>query len=364
MSFVERFRAKATKAKQAQSRLKMLERMEPIAELEEEGSYSLDFPEPEELPPPLINIDDVSIGYDGKPVLRQLSLRIDADDRIAMLGANGNGKSTLIKLLAGRLAPLQGEMSKSNKLRIGYFAQHQTDELDMSATPVMELGRRRPGDNERALRSHLGRFGFGQQRADTKIASLSGGEKARLLFALMTVARPHILLLDEPTNHLDMDSREALAHAVNTFAGAVIIISHDPHIIELTTDRFWLVESGRVTNFEGDMDDYRQRLLKRRETSFESAAANNPARETVPARAPKPPRPSKKKIEQAETLVGRVSAQCETLRQKLADPALYQGPNPKLIDLQKQLQKAEQELVAAETAWLELQEAWERAAAE
>ena len=363
MSFVERFRAKATKAKQAQSRLKMLERMQPIAALEEEGSYSLDFPEAEELPPPLINLDNISIGYNGKPVLRHLSLRIDADDRIALLGANGNGKSTLIKLLAGRLAPLEGDLSKSNKLRIGYFAQHQTEELDFTATPVLELSRRRPNDSDRMLRGHLGRFGFGQQRADTKISSLSGGEKARLLFALMTVAKPHILLLDEPTNHLDMDTREALAHAINAFAGAVIIISHDPHIVELTSDRFWLVENGRVESYDGDMDDYRGRLLKRR--SFDSRSSKGRKRDAeARPRETKAARPSKKRIDQAEMLVNRLTAQCETLRQTLADPTLYKGPPAKVTELQKQLQQVEQNLAAAESAWLELQGAWEQAAAE
>jgi len=359
-AFVDRFRAKATKAKQAQSRLKMLERMEIVPELEEEGSYSLDFPEAEELPPPLINIDNVAIGYNGKPVLRQLSMRIDADDRIAMLGANGNGKSTLIKLLAGKLAPLEGDFSKSNKLRIGYFAQHQSEELDMSATPVLELSRLRPNDPERALRAHLGRFGFTQQKADTKISSLSGGEKARLLFALMTVTKPHILLLDEPTNHLDMDSREALAHAINGFAGAVIIISHDPHIIELTTDRFWLVENGRVHNYDGDLDDYRERLLKKRAAPEKKPAKNSAS--APAAAAPKPARPSKKQVDQAEALVTKLYAQCGKLRQALADPALYTGASPKAITLQKDLQNAEQELTTAEARWMSLLEAWELAA--
>ncbi|TAK99202.1 MAG: ABC transporter ATP-binding protein [Rhodospirillaceae bacterium] len=362
ISFVERFRYKATKAKQAQSRLKMLERMQIIPELEEEGSYSFAFPEADELPPPLINLDDVTIGYDGKPVLKNISLRIDADDRIALLGANGNGKSTLIKLLANRLAPMSGDMSKSGKLRVGYFAQHQAEELDLAATPVIELGRRRPDDSDRALRTHLGRFGFSQQRADTQVAKLSGGEKARLLFALMTSAKPHLLLLDEPTNHLDMDARDALTHAINGFAGAVIIISHDPHIVELTADRFWLVENGRVENYDGDMEDYRGKLLKRR--SFDSASSKNRNREADPRpREAKAARPSKKRIDQAEVLVNRLTDQCETLRRTLADPTLYQGPPAKVVDLQKQLQVVEQNLAAAESAWLELQDAWEQVAA-
>jgi ATP-binding cassette subfamily F protein 3 len=359
MAFVDRFRAKATKAKQAQSRLKMLERMEPIAALAEEGSYNLDFPEAEELPPPLINLDNITVGYDGKPVLRKIALRIDADDRIAMLGANGNGKSTLVKLLAGRLAPMEGELSKSNKLRIGYFAQHQAEELDLTATPVLELSRKKPDDSDRQLRAHLGRFGFGQQRADTRIANLSGGEKARLLFALMTVSKPHILLLDEPTNHLDMDSRDALAHAINAFAGAVIIISHDPHIIELTTDRFWLVENGQVQTYDGDMDDYRARLLKRRDAAAPRVKKPEAA---LPPRPAKPPRPSKKQIDQAEALVDKLHGQCEKLRAALADPALYSGPPTKLRVLQNDLQKAEADLAQAETKWMTLQEAWELAA--
>jgi ATP-binding cassette subfamily F protein 3 len=364
MSFVERFRYKATKAKQAQSRLKMLERMAPIAEMGEEGaSHNFTFPEPEELPPPLINIDDATVGYDGKPVLKKLNLRIDADDRIALLGANGNGKSTLVKLLAGRLAPISGDVSRSGKLRVGYFAQHQSDELDLGATPVLELSRRRPDDSERALRGHLGRFGFSQERADTRISSLSGGEKARLLFALMSVAKPHLVLLDEPTNHLDMESREALAHAINAFAGAVIIISHDPHIIALTTDRFWLVENGGVLPFDGDMEDYRRRLLSRRDTTAGKTAPKTAPSAPGPA-TPKPARPSKKKLDQAETAVAKLTTQCETLRTALADPALYKGPSPKLQQLQQQLRDAERQLESAENTWLALQDAWDKAAAE
>ena len=293
--------------------------------------------------------------------MRQLSLRIDADDRIALLGANGNGKSTLIKLVAGRLAPLTGEVSKSNKLRVGYFAQHQAEELDLTATPVLELSRRRPDDSDRALRGHLGRFGFSQQRADTRISNLSGGEKARLLFALMTVAKPHILLLDEPTNHLDMDSRDALAHAINGFAGAVIIISHDPHIIELTTDRFWLVENGRVVTYDGDMNDYRERLLKKRGGDAKPAAKIKASAPPPAPAAPKPARPSRKQIDQAEALVNKLHGQCEKLRATLADPALYSGPPAKLVALQKDLQTTEQDLAAAEEKWLSLQEAWELA---
>ena len=218
-------------------------------------------------------------------MLKNLSLRLDADDRIALLGANGNGKSTLLKLLAGRLPPLAGDVVKSGKLRVGYFAQHQADELDLEATPLLAARRRRPREPEVQLRGHLGRFGFSQQRAEVRIGNLSGGEKARLLFALMTVERPHILLLDEPTNHLDVVSRQALIEALNDYRGAVVIVSHDPHVLELTADRFWLIESGGVTPFEGDMQDYRALLLGRRNDAESKAGAADPGK-SEPARPP------------------------------------------------------------------------------
>ena len=279
--FVDRFRYKATKARQAQSRLKMLARMEPIPEHEEEGIVSFAFPEPEKLAPPIVSIDDVAIGYDGVPVLRRLSLRLDPDDRIALLGANGNGKSTLMRFLAGRLAPLSGEVTRASRLRVGYFAQHQAEELDLAATPLVELARRRPREAAGALRGQLGRFGFSQERAETRIGDLSGGEKARLLFALMTSDKPHLLLLDEPTNHLDIVSRESLVQAINEFDGAVVIASHDPHVLALTADRFWLVEGGRVEPFDGDMDDYRTMRLGR----DGGAKAGNPIATSTRARS-------------------------------------------------------------------------------
>jgi ATP-binding cassette subfamily F protein 3 len=366
-SFVARFRAKATKAKQAQSRLKMLERMQPIAEHYEEGSISFMFPEPEELSPPLYNMDKVAIGYDGKPVLSNLSLRLDTDDRVALLGANGNGKSTLIKLLAGRLAPLSGEVSKSSKLRVGYFAQHQAEELDLNITPVLEMQRRRPQDSEQALRNHLGRFGFGQQKALTKISSLSGGEKARLLFALMTIAKPHILLLDEPTNHLDMDSRQALVEAINAFEGAVVLISHDPHVLELTVDRFWLVDGGRIRPFEGDMDDYRAHLLGREPRRSESRdqsrggdGANKKDERRKAAEKRNALSPLKKRIEQAERLVAKIEAERAKLKQSMADPKLYSKDVGRLLDMQKELGQIEKSLAAAETDWVTLQEEYEQ----
>ncbi len=370
--FINRFRAKASKAKQAQSRIKMLERMQPIAEHSEEGSISLMFPAPDALSPPLISMDRAVIGYNGKAVLSNLSLRLDPDDRIALLGANGNGKSTFVKLLAGRLEAMAGDVSKSGKLRVGYFAQHQTDELDMSATPVLEMQRRRPQDSETAIRSHLGRFGFGQEKALTKISSLSGGEKARLLFALMTVAKPHILLLDEPTNHLDMDSRQALAEAINAFEGAVVLISHDPYIIELTVDRFLLVEKGRVAPYDGDMDDYRDHLLNsaanqrataRKEARARSSNSNEDERKRA-AEKRQALGPLKKKLSAAEKQVATFEAQRNKLRASLADPKTYGKDVHKLLDLQKELGAIEKNLASAENDWLSLQEEFEQAQSE
>lgn len=361
--FVERFRYKASKAKQAQSRLKQLERMEPIPEHQAEYSVRFDFPEPARLAPPLLILDGIDVGYDEKPVLHGLDLRLDDDDRIALLGANGNGKSTLIKLLAGRLQPLAGKQSKSGKLRIGYFAQHQTDELNVSGTLLTEIAARRPRDTETQWRSHLGAFGFGEERAETRIANLSGGEKARLLFALMSCDKPHILLLDEPTNHLDVESRQALVQAINRFDGAVVIVSHDPHVIDLTADRFWLVDAGGVTVFDGDLEDYRAFLLDRRRL-------NRPAKSTPSADNRKQQRkdaaekrqvlaPLRKKLTEAEAAVGRLEAEKEKLQVAMADPALYDAAPDKLVSLQKQLGHVEKTLARAEDDWMRLQEDWD-----
>ncbi len=367
--FVERFRYKATKAKQAQSRIKMLARMEPVIEHRDEATITFAFPEPRRLSPPLYSFEDVAVGYDGTPVLNDLSLRLDDDDRIALLGANGNGKSTLIKLLAGRLSPISGHVTRSAKLRVGYFAQHQADELDLDATPVVELGRRRPRDANQLLRSHLGRFGFSQARADTRIGNLSGGEKARLLFALMSVDAPHILLLDEPTNHLDVESRQALIQAINGFPGAVVIVSHDPHVIELIADRLWLVEGGDVTPFDGDMEDYRALLLGRDRGaggngSVSATAPNGGAkkqRRRLAAERRKAAAPLKRKLDRAEDAVHRLEADKARLQQAMAAPDLYDGDSAKLTELRKQLGRVAKKLARAEATWLGLQEDWDAA---
>ncbi|MFZ1414979.1 MAG: ABC-F family ATP-binding cassette domain-containing protein [Defluviicoccus sp.] len=371
-AFVDRFRYKASKARQAQSRLKLLARMEPIAEAREEEVPTFAFPEPEALASPLLNLDGAAVGYDATPVLRKLSLRIDADDRIALLGANGNGKSTLMRLLAGRLSPLSGSITRSPKLRVGYFAQHQADELDLEVTPVVVLGRRRPRDSELQLRQHLGRFGFSQQRADTTIANLSGGEKARLLFALMSAEAPHLLLLDEPTNHLDLAAREALVQAINAFSGGVVIVSHDPHVIGLTADRLWLIEGGGVVPFDGDLDDYRALVLEheRADSSARTKASagegRRPGRQEqrrIAGERRLALAPLKQRLAAAEDAVERLHTEQSRLTGLIADPTLYQGDASALVALRKQLAQVEKDVAEAEAAWIAAHEAWEEAQA-
>jgi ATP-binding cassette, subfamily F, member 3 len=382
-SFVDRFRYKASKARQAQSRLKMLERMEPIAEYSDGAPVTFNFPDPDPpLSPPLFSVLNVSVGYDDKAVLSKLSLRLDEDDRVALLGANGNGKSTLMRMLAGRLKQMSGTLTTAPKLRVGYFAQHQTEELDMDATPVIELSRRLPDQRDVQLRGQLGRFGFSQQRADTKVANLSGGEKARLLFALMTCEKPHILLLDEPTNHLDVDSRQALIQAINAFAGAVVIVSHDPHVIELTADRFWLVADGGVSAYGGDMDSYRSLLLAgaRKSSKTTKTAEIAEIEEVVEAIAPPPPvdkreqrkkaaeqrealAPLRQQIQRIEKNISRFQAEKAEIEAKMADPALYDGDSAKLVNLQKDLGWVSGQIAEAEEVWLGLQQEFEEASA-
>jgi ATP-binding cassette subfamily F protein 3 len=368
-AFIDRFRAKATKARQAQSRVKMLERMEVPVAIVEERSISFDFPDPEPLSPPLMALEGVQVGYaPGKPVLRGLNQRIDQDDRIALLGANGNGKSTFAKLLSGRLAPLEGKVQKSPKLRVGYFAQHQTEELRLDRTPYDHMLALMPDAPEPKVRAQLGRFGFEQSRADVKVASLSGGEKARLLFALMSRDAPHLMILDEPTNHLDIDAREALVAALNAYEGAVILISHDPHLVELAADRLWIVADGTCKPFDGDLDDYRRLLLDQaREARRDKAGpkADGPSRKDE-RRAAAETRaqlaPLRKTAQDAEKALEKLHARQATLQAKLADPKLYDGPPEVVTALQQELGQIDRAVVEAEEAWLEAQEAYESAA--
>jgi ATP-binding cassette subfamily F protein 3 len=374
-AFIDRFRYKASKARQAQSRIKMLARMEPIVSVVEEQTVEFEFPNPDQLAPPILALDHAEVGYEpGKPVLRNLNLRLDMDDRVALLGANGNGKSTLAKLLAGRLKPMAGTLRKSGKLRVGYFAQHQTDELDVNATPLQIMDRLAPMTTEEKRRAHLGRFGFQQDKALTKVSSLSGGEKARLLLALMSRETPHVLLLDEPTNHLDIDSRQALVQAINSFEGAVVLISHDPHLIELTADRLWLVAGGMVKSFDGDMDDYRKLLTEERragddETAAErrkagdATAGHTAAGRKEQRRAAAEQRAAnahlRKAAVEAEKRLEKLQQKKAALEARLADPEVYNGPTAKLMELQLRYGDLKREIATAEDAWLETQAALE-----
>jgi len=370
-AFVDRFRYKASKARQAQSRLKALARMEPIAAAMEDRTVTFDFPEPTHLSPPILTLENAAVGYEqGKPILSHLNLRLDMDDRVALLGANGNGKSTLSKLLAARLKPMEGRMTRSSKLKIGYFAQDQAEELDLTSTPLAHMQRLMPLATETKLRSQLGRFGFGADRAEVAVGKLSGGEKARLLFALMSRDAPHVLILDEPTNHLDVDSRQALIQALSAFEGAVILVSHDTHLIELTADRLWLVADGGVAAFDGDMDDYRKLLMEQRRQERSRQRGTKPQADDATSKKDKRRAAAearaatadlRKAAKQAESEIERLNKKQAELAAKLADPAVYEGPTATLQDLQVRFGKIKQAIADAEDRWLELQAALEEA---
>lgn len=365
-SFVDRFRYKANKAKQAQSRIKMLEKLPPKAVFANEAALHFKFPTPRELPSPLIKIEDGSVGYGEKAVLSKMNLRIDADDRIALLGANGNGKSTFAKLLAGKLKLMNGTMQASGKLRIGYYAQHQTEELSPNLTAFQQMQLVMKEANETQIRAHLGAFGLTQQRADTRIEQLSGGEKARLLFAIMTRDAPHILLLDEPTNHLDIDARDALIEAINAYKGAVILITHDPHLIELTADRLWLIDGGRCAVYDGDLEDYRNLLAQKARIQAAGKSADKNEKNAVSrkderreaAEKRQQSAPLRKKLKETETLLEKLNVQKEKIEEMLEDPTLYMiGLNAaKVKNLQISLSQLNEQIETAEQQWLELSE--------
>lgn len=373
--FVDRFRYKASKAKQAQSRLKMIARMEPIAAAMEDHSIAFDFPKPEPLSPPLVRLEKVNAGYGAKPILRDLELDIDPDDRIAILGPNGAGKSTLMKLLAGRLTALDGKLRKPAKLTVGYFAQHQTDELNPAKSLLEEATDRKPLATAASLRSHLGRFGFAQERSEVVIGNLSGGEKARGLFALICLDSPHLLLLDEPSNHLDVDSRQALIQGLAAYDGAVIIISHDAHMVDAVADRVWLVSKGGCAPFDGDVEDYRQGLMRRLKGSKPSIAVEGMANQNggeVSKNAAKARRkdaadrraalaPMHKAIAEAETAMKSLGDKKQRLQSRFADPTLYEDPSVDAGDLQRQLADVERQLAEVEETWLTAQERLEAA---
>ena len=374
-AFVERFRAKATKAKQAQSRLKALSKMQPIAAEVDQQVVPFRFPSPERpLGNPLIRIEGASVGYDPeKPVLRRVDLRLDCDDRVGLLGANGNGKSTLAKLLCGKLEPLSGFRRASKKLEYGYFAQHQMDELRPELSAYNHIAELMPDKTEAQKRAKVAAIGFGADKSDTPSEKLSGGEKARLLFALATFHAPHLLLLDEPTNHLDVDSREALIHALNDFEGAVILISHDRHLLEATVDRLWVVRDGAVTPYDGDLESYRQESLGGRGKSNGSttkANASSPALDAKRTREEERRQTAQRRVELAPLRKQLVEHErrVEALQKKIAaidfslgDHGLYEKEPDKARSLTLERATLTKELKLAEDDWFEASLAYEEA---
>ncbi|TFV38728.1 ABC transporter ATP-binding protein [Bradyrhizobium frederickii] len=362
-AFVDRFKAKASKARQAQSRVKMLERLKPITALVTEDVREISFPAPEKiLSPPIIAVDNASVGYDpAAPVLNRVTLRIDNDDRIALLGANGNGKSTLVKLLAGRLAPFSGRVTRADKLSIAYFAQHQLDELNEDASAYDHVRKLMGDAPEAKVRARAGAIGFSGKAADTKAGKLSGGEKARLLLGLATFFGPNMIILDEPTNHLDIDSRGALAEAINEFPGAVIMVSHDRYLIEACADRLWIVADRTVTNYDGDLDEYRRLVLSTR--NGEPAPRERSAPSEKPQRARSDNRGSlKKRIAEAEAEIARVSEIITKIDTALALPDIFTRDPKQAAQLSKARANAADALARAEEQWLEASTQFDEAA--
>jgi ATP-binding cassette subfamily F protein 3 len=377
-AFIARFKAKASKATQAQSRVKALARMQPIAEAIEERVAPFALPNPvKALASPLVRLEGAAVGYTADaPVLRGLDLRLDADDRVGLLGANGNGKSTFAKLIAGRMATMAGRRYASDKMGVGYFAQHQMDDLPEGLTPYDHIVKLLPEATEAQRRARLGALGFGIDKADTKTERLSGGEKARLLMALATFHAPHLLILDEPTNHLDVDAREALARALNDYEGAVILISHDRHLIDACADRLWIVRGGTVRTYEGDMATYRTECLAER--GGEPVAARGPGagkpngqvkvspqearRHAAEARAALAP--LRKKVTAAEAEIERLAQKIAAIDASLADGTLYAKDAVRAQALARERGSLERTRAAAEDTWLAATEAYEAAQAD
>ena len=369
-SFVDRFRAKASKARQAQSRLKQLERMQPIAALSENAVAGFSFPTPQALRPPLVTFEGGIVGYDEKPVLSRLNLRLDSDDRIALLGANGEGKSTLSKLIADRLPLMAGKAFKSGKLRVGFFAQHQLDELVEGETALQHILRLRPDDSEKSLRTRLASAGFNNDIVDMPVEKLSGGQKARLLMLIATIEAPHILILDEPTNHLDIESREALVLALNDYDGAVILVSHDTHLVEAVADRLWLVKDGAVTPFDGDMDEYKKLIMSSNRTSGNKTSGNktsgNKANKRSKDKENKPTTASTKKvnpvklkseIRRLDSQIEKLASQKSALEAEMLKTDFYSvNDSAEIARKTNTFSEITTQLEKAEESWLELQE--------
>ncbi|MFD1331005.1 ABC-F family ATP-binding cassette domain-containing protein [Methylopila musalis] len=361
-AFIARFKAKASKATQAQSRMKRLAKMQPINAVVESSVVPFRIPDPErELAPPLVALDGVSVGYGDRTILHKLNLRIDPDDRIALLGSNGNGKSTFAKLLAGRLAPQEGRVNKSEKMLAGFFAQHQVEDLHVDQSPYDHIRAKMPTANEAQVRAKTAQIGFPADKANTKVEKMSGGEKARLAFGLAVFHAPHLLILDEPTNHLDIDSRESLAQALNEFPGAVILVSHDRHLLDATADRLWLVGDGGVKAFEGDLDDYRRYILsdaaKPKKAGKGSGKSSEPAPKRLDLGA------LKKKVTQLEELMASCAAEIDRIDAELEAGGGFADRPQKAATLGAKRAECVRAMAEAEEQWLEASASLEEAAA-
>ncbi|HEY8577461.1 MAG TPA: ABC-F family ATP-binding cassette domain-containing protein [Devosia sp.] len=355
--FVDRFKAKATKAKQAQSRMKMIEKLKPPTAMFDEYAAPFRFQQPKDEPPtPMITMDKVAAGYGDKTILRNVTMRIDPDDRIALIGVNGNGKSTFAKLLAGDIPVMDGTLRKGKKLEIAHFAQHQMDKLKPEWTPLEHMVDLMPLDNEARRRSRLAQMGLTTSRMDTKAKNLSGGERARLLMGIITFGGPGMMILDEPTNHLDIDSRDALVHALNDYEGAVLIISHDRHLIEATCDTLWIAEGGTIRELDEDLDSYQRSITSTREPKNGGGGSKGAAKLSKQEAATKRAEvaPLKASIKDAETKIARLKREIEKVDAQLEDPKVYNGPADKLIALGKDKARFSADLEATEEAWLTL----------
>jgi ATP-binding cassette subfamily F protein 3 len=361
-AFVDRFKAKASKASQAQSRVKRLEKLAPIATITDQDVLPFDMPSPERpLAPPIIAMEDVSTGYDETIILKKLNLVIADDDRIGLLGSNGNGKSTFAKLVAGKLSAMGGALRRSSKLKVGYFAQHQLDELSDIGTPYAHVASRMPDGSVARLRARCARMGFTGAKADTPITRLSGGEKARLMMGLAAFEGPHLLILDEPTNHLDIDSRLALMEAINDYNGAVILISHDRFLIESCADRLWLVNKGTVSTFDGDIDQYRQLLLEQPATLSSDKNKASPPSQPTAQKSKSDLVALRKKVSGAAAKMEKFQTLLDKIDAALSDPDAFIKETDKATQLAAQRRDVETALAAAENEWLEASEALEQA---
>jgi ATP-binding cassette subfamily F protein 3 len=366
--YIARNSARASTAKQAQSRAKALARMQPIAELLDDPSLSFDFPDPDALRPPLITLDMAEVGYGETPILKKLNLRLDPDDRIALLGRNGNGKTTLARLLAAQLKPMDGAMNASGKMRVGYFTQYQVEELDRDDTPLEHMARMMKGATPSAVRAQLGRFGFSGPKATTQVGKLSGGERARLALALITREAPHLLILDEPTNHLDVDAREALIQALNAYSGAVLIVSHDRHMLEMTADRLVLVDGGTAREYDGSLDDYIALVLAGDPvagTGKADAKSNRKDARRAAAEAREKGQILRRQVKETETDLARLTAQRSAIERAMFDPGSADAAlaNLTMSDLMKRRAEVEREIATVEAAWLDASSALESLAA-